>query len=58
MATTKPKSQPTASPETLAFVERMKNDPKIQQLIRDGKESERRGQGVRWEDLKRKHGGH
>ncbi len=58
MAASKPKSPPAPSKKTLEFVERMKNDPKIQQLIRDGKAAARRGEGVRWEDLKRKHAGH
>lgn len=49
---------PKASKETLEWVDRMKRDPKIQKLIRNGQAAERRGEGVRWEDLKHKYGGH
>lgn len=40
-----------------ALVKRLQADPAIQKMVREAIESLDRGEGVRWEDVKRKHAG-
>ncbi len=44
--------------EIRANVERMRSDPKILAMIREGFDAQERGEGVRWDDLKPKHAQH
>ena len=57
MAKPEPSRRKMTIEEIRADVERMQRDPKIIAMIREGHEAERRGDGVRLEDLKRRHGG-
>jgi hypothetical protein len=44
--------------EKRAFNQRLLTEPKVQSMIRDSLAASARGEGTRWEDLKRSRGGH